>query len=80
MQRQYLQRQCDHCGRTARIPLGNLHPNDEAEISAWIMLGKEHFLASGEQPQQLARHACSGTCAVEIIRNGMLEVTPIATT
>jgi len=44
------------------------------------MLGKEHILRTGEQPQALARHACSSTCAVEIIRNGLLEVTPIATT
>ena len=77
MQSQYIHRVCDNpkCNSEIEIPMqGAIHPQLESEISGWVSLGKEHFLRSGEPPQTLVKHGCCATCAVEIIRNGVLEL------
>jgi len=46
----------------------------EAELARWVILTKEHTLVSGEQPQPLTKQGCCATCAVEIVKNGLLEL------
>ncbi len=76
MQRQFLKRTCDNpkCGKVFSFPMDRLTPDEEAEMSAWIYVTKEHVPVSGQPPQPLTRHGCCSSCAVEIIRNGMLEM------
>lgn len=51
-----------------------LRPDKEHEISNWVVMTKEYVLHTGEQPQALTKIACSGSCAVEILRNNLLDL------
>ena len=76
MQIQILRRSCDNpkCDVSVDLKPGHLTPMQEAEMSNWIVLTKEHVLNSGENPTPLGKIACCATCAVEIIRNGLLDL------
>jgi hypothetical protein len=76
MQTQILRRVCDNprCQKMVDLPVGHMRPTDEAELGSWIVLTKEHILVSGDQPQAIAKMGCCGTCAVEIVRNGQLDL------
>lgn len=76
MQVQIVRRSCDNpkCHSEVDLKPGHLTPMQEVEMSNWIVLTKEHVLVTGENPQPLGKIACSATCAVEIIRNGLLDV------
>lgn len=54
--------------------MGHLTPSHEAELSNWIVMTKEHTLRTGEAPQPLTKMACRASCAVEILKDGLLEV------
>jgi hypothetical protein len=74
MQTQIIRRICDNplCGLKEDFNGQNLRPEDEAKLASWIMLTKEHSI--GGQIQPLAKHGCCGSCAVEILRQGLLEL------
>lgn len=76
MQTQILRRKCDNprCDTTEDFPMGNLKPSHEAALASWIVMTKEHTLRTGEAPQPLTKMACRAACAVEIIKDGLLEV------
>lgn len=79
MQTQILRRVCDspRCDVSIDLPVGNLRPEHERALGAWIVLTKEHILVSGQPPQPLTKLACSSSCAVEVIKNGGLELPKI---
>lgn len=76
MQTQILRRSCDSpkCDTEIDLPFGNLRPEHEAALSGWIVMTKEHVLVSGQAPQPLTKLACCSTCAIEVIKNGGLEL------
>ena len=76
MQIQILRRSCDNprCDTKIDLNVPALHPNQEAALPNWIILTKEHVLASGQPPQPLTKQGCCSSCAVEIIRSGGLEI------
>lgn len=76
MQIQILRRNCDNprCGTAIDLHVPGLRPTEEAELGKWIILTKEHVLATGQQPQPITKQACSSSCATEIIRNNGLDL------
>lgn len=76
MQIQILRRSCDNprCDRKIDLPVGGLTPMMEAELSNWVVMTKEHVLHTGEQPQALSKMGCCASCAVEIVKNNLLDM------
>jgi hypothetical protein len=78
MQIQILRRTCDNprCPHNSSIDLTvpSLKPDMESALSNWVILTKEHVLQSGQAPQGLTKQGCCAGCAMEIIRNGLLEL------
>lgn len=77
MQKQFLKRECDNpkCDTKVAIEMGRaLTPAEETMLATWIILTKEYALVSGQPPQPFTKHGCSASCAVEILRNGLLEL------
>jgi len=74
MQLQIIRRLCDNpsCGQKEDFDGNNLKPEAEAKLACWVMLTKEHSI--GGQIQPLAKHGCCASCAVEIIRQGLLDL------
>ena len=76
MQFQIIRRLCDNpsCGQKEDFDGNNLRPDAEAKLSCWVLLSKEHVLQSGQPPQPLSKHGCCASCAVEIIRQALLDL------
>lgn len=79
MQTQILRRVCDNpkCNTKVDLVPHRMTPMMEAELGAWIVLTKEHVLQTGQEPQAMTKMACRSTCAIEIIKNNLLDVPKI---
>jgi hypothetical protein len=76
MQIQILRRKCDNprCDTGLDLPVGNLTPMLELDLGNWIILTKEHVLQTGQQPQPMTKMGCCSSCAIEIIKNSLLDM------
>jgi hypothetical protein len=61
MQTQILRRCCDNpkCDKEIDLPVGNLTPMLELELSNWIVVSKEHVLNTGDYPRRASGFAAA---------------------